>query len=1051
MHLHYERNARCREAAGLEMDEEEEVSASAVAALLRHDNNLDLDGEGSSSNVDEEMSQNSERRRPPPVAEVEFEEETQSTSTSTGDNVDATILSAFNEYVSVAESNFAELSKEEIAGVKLLDIMFKKRAPLNAYEDIQRWRQEFSPPPPSFDDQVAALYSTGAGQVMVEADVTRQHLMKKLYRRYNLSSPFKIRVTLPHSRAQVKVVCNSFKDMVVSLLTDPRINPNTDYIFHNDDPFASPPKNPTYVEDINDGRAHIDTHYKLIEEGSDQVLLGIPFYMDAAVTGQYDHLPVKALKFTLGIFNKKTRDKEYAWRILGYITHFVKEDTTGRQMYEESGHMDAGMDDPSSCDDSDVEEASTALESVVSSIGTPSLDDKTINSAISYQNENSNDSSRSRNSVDTDNDSSNSEETEATAVKAQDLHTQMETILEHSGFLQVQRTGFAWNLNYKGQILPVTFKLYVPFIKGDTDEHDRHCGSYTSRGQNVAQLCRYCQCPNEDTDNPTANYPLKTKPMIQQLVDAGDLDGLQMLSQQYIRNAWYDVLFGLHNEMGVHGACPSEMLHALLLGWFKYVRHIFFAQTGLASQLSDLINALAKQYGKFFRHQSDRNKPRTNFAKGIKKGKLMAREYTGLLLILLAVLRSTAGREAMLDSRNRNFSEEEDVQEWVMLIERLLGWECWLRQKKMSVKEVKRSRRKHQYILALFKKIANRLEGMGLRLMKFHVVLHMYQDILWFGPPDVVDTGSNESHHKSSKTAAKQTQKNARRFDFQTATRLTDNLAIELALCEINEGLKTYEYYLMEEEEDSEVEKAMEAEDDGPIISNEGTAFRFSLDKEIGAYTYVPHKSRSKYRNTFTFDTQLVEYIGNIFDQIADMNHLIGFSVHKRNNQTFRAHPNFRGEGVWQDWVMIDWGRPFGIQPAHIWTFLDFNDLPTGTNIDLGEGMRLNKAGVYAVVESALPVEDSDEVERSQFFLPYKKVTQSLDPLRRQFYLVDVDSFAAPACVVPDMGGDPDAFLRMQPMTRWLELYSNWLRSPHENIRDILPEEEEEVSEPEEA
>ena len=82
-----------------------------------------------------------------------------------------------------------------------------------------------------------------------------------------------------------------------------------------------------------------------------------------------------------------------------------------------------------------------------------------------------------------------------------------------------------------------------------------------------------------------------------------------------------------HNEQGIRGACPMEMLHALLLGVFKYVCDCLFKQVGNTSQLSDDINVLAQEYGRLLSRQSQRDLPKTTFARGIRKGKLMAKEY----------------------------------------------------------------------------------------------------------------------------------------------------------------------------------------------------------------------------------------------------------------------------------------------------------------------------------------------------------------------------------------------------------------------------------------
>ena len=63
---------------------------------------------------------------------------------------------------------------------------------------------------------------------------------------------------------------------------------------------------------------------------------------------------------------------------------------------------------------------------------------------------------------------------------------------------------------------------------------------------------------------------------------------------------------------------------------------------------------------------------------------------------------------------------------------------------------------------------------MGLKIMKFHAVLHLVEDILLFGVPSEFETGSNESHHKKTKVAAKMTQRNEVVFGHQTAKRMTE-------------------------------------------------------------------------------------------------------------------------------------------------------------------------------------------------------------------------------------------------------------------------------------
>ena len=47
-------------------------------------------------------------------------------------------------------------------------------------------------------------------------------------------------------------------------------------------------------------------------------LIPILLYLDGAVTGQFDKMQVEAMKMTLGTLNRKARDREHAWRTIGY-------------------------------------------------------------------------------------------------------------------------------------------------------------------------------------------------------------------------------------------------------------------------------------------------------------------------------------------------------------------------------------------------------------------------------------------------------------------------------------------------------------------------------------------------------------------------------------------------------------------------------------------------------------------------------------------------------------------------------------------------------------
>jgi hypothetical protein len=172
-------------------------------------------------------------------------------------------------------------------------------------------------------------------------------------------------------------------------------------------------------------------------------------------------------------------------------------------------------------------------------------------------------------------------------------------------------------------------------------------------------------------------------------------------------------------------------------------RECFFLQIGPKSNLAKEINALAQKYGELFNHQSNCDKPRTKFSKGIHGSrKKMAKEHTGVLLLMATVLWSSLGRK-LLGKRKKYFGEECQLKDCSVLVETMLEWEEWLKSNCMEKKHVQAAKQKHQCIMYLIKKVGNCTKGMGLKLIKFHGIIHMYMDILHFGVPNEFNTRYN--------------------------------------------------------------------------------------------------------------------------------------------------------------------------------------------------------------------------------------------------------------------------------------------------------------------
>lgn len=923
-------------------------------------------------------------------------------------------LDEFRAFCEGHDDKFLDLTREEEASIRLMDILKRKKAPLNAFAEVLEWHLKES----NEIKQHETLKDT-------EKYHHRNTLLKKLIPRYNLQGlmPKLKKLKLPSSKVVAQIPYRSAKDCIVSLLTDPRFQ-DEDYLFWGDDPLGKPPEVVTHLKDLNTGDAFLKSHEKMITKPN-QVLVAVPMYIDGATTGQFSDLPITSLKISLGIHKRETRDKPWAWRELGWVPQTRKAKARGKKLLKESQHLDGRdfeMEDGEGDVDSDLDSEDDGME-------VEELDDN---------------------------------EDEDTDAAPQDFHTILAFILE--SFVELQRTGFFFDLVYKGKMHKnVEIVLFVPYVKCDTEEGDLLCGKYLCRTKHVKHVCRYCHCPMNESDDPLARHKMKTQPDIQNLVQRGQIHKLKAISQQYIKNAWYKVTFHKANRSGIHGACPSEMLHALLLGIFKYLRDTFFRYMGESSKLADDINGLATKYGKILSRQSDRNFPITSFTKGIAKGKLMATHYRGVILVIAAVLRSTLGRELLL--KRKKFGKKEGLQDWTILVELLLEWEAYLCKKEMRKDHVKKLDKKHRYIMYILKNVARRTKGMGMKLMKFHAITHMVHDMLLYGIPYEFDTGSNESHHKPSKHAAKLTQRKEETFNFQTATRLTEFLCIELAIEEVQRRIAVWEYFDYAEENgesksqedsdkevydgdlggsdgeteehhgDSGVQHGDQPADEVEIYTG-GTRLRIYYDEERGNLPTFKILGRSKSKVGVVWPNELCEFMNQLQDKVIPYipwKELQVLTMHQRDDVIWHGHPNYRGTGLWTDWALVDWGLE-GVIPCRIWCFLKLLRMPIGAESLEHGGVKL-RDGVFAVVECSQYSEEVDAVVESDLFTPLtlelgEEIEKGETPTR-QFYLADVEAFHGPCSVIPDIGGHPSSYFLVKNRLEWSKEFIVWLNQPH--------------------
>ena len=287
-----------------------------------------------------------------------------------------------------------------------------------------------------------------------------------------------------------------------------------------------------------------------------------------------------------------------------------------------------------------------------------------------------------------------------------------------------------------------------------------------------------------------------------------------------------------------------------------------------------------------------------------------------------------------MDRKKGNFAQHGQHKDWILLVETLLEWEQWLRSPRMERKHVVRSEQKHRYIMFLIKKIGRRSKGMGLMMIKFHMIIHMTQNMLIFGVPMEYDTGSNESHHKVTKAAAKLTQRKEETFDQSINTRVAELYLLELAREEML-GRPLWNYFIGHHHREVQPKNIGE-----PRLG--GAAFEVTFDANIGQ-NCIQMTTRSLSEEGMIIETDLVEFVAGLQDcVVAHMPKVPMYTTHTRHGTIFRASPKFQGD-VWRDWVMVDWG-PSGKSPCKIYGFVDLSALPENSRISYGGIQRIHPA-----------------------------------------------------------------------------------------------------------
>ena len=146
----------------------------------------------------------------------------------------------------------------------------------------------------------------------------------------------------------------------------------------------------------------------------------------------------------------------------------------------------------------------------------------------------------------------------ATGVMGQgcrNFHRQLRLILD--GLVQNQR-GNDIVLNNTSVTLAgrcqVCKRIHTPllFVIADGEAADMLVGRYANHNLQVQRVCRRCNVESKHLSNPDAKFKLFKQKTIYKCVAKDDIKELKAISQYAVRNAFFDIWFGVYGLSLIH-------------------------------------------------------------------------------------------------------------------------------------------------------------------------------------------------------------------------------------------------------------------------------------------------------------------------------------------------------------------------------------------------------------------------------------------------------------------------------------------------------------------
>jgi hypothetical protein len=666
-------------------------------------------------------------------------------------------------------------------------------------------------------------------------------------------------------------VCHyDFVEQLIDLLSDQSIFGDVDNLDVNkNDPFGKFVRDDGRVNEVNSGSWYQSAYDRLITDKENEFLLPLILYVDKTGTDVMQRYGLEPVLFTTSVISLHKRQSNRAWRPLGFV--------------------------PDLC------ARSSAVKEVAAQ----------------------NDNSKGR--------------------SHRDYHRCMEVILK--SLVEAQRDGVFVQLCLGDYLKTVRLHIPVAFVINDAKSADMLCGRYG--GYSKGRISRSCLTTFEDCSDTTGlcRYVVKSDVSSLQSIaldcceedkgSAGAIEHtdaerfkaraeLHLIKTHVVRNAFDVVCFG-GDLRGIYGCSPTDLMHAFNEGVLKYCMQNLFSKfvPTRKARIDDLVDSVVKNQRSSVRSQF----PRTDFSKGFSNLTLLtATEWVGVCFTMLIIVMLERGKEIVMPAMNptdfeghpddeESSSDEDDnnrvhrcsLQQLIELLEALLSFHAWTKLSESFVVTDAAVRAMKESMTCLLDMVKIRLprnEGNGWRIQKFHEMLHVPDDIVRFGSPRNTDAGPGERSLKHfAKRPARTSQKRQPVFQGQVCGRLHENASFDKAkrLTDPEDEWGTLANLVDPDDVQSP------AGDDGEVISKfptQQSRYSIYVDHETGqvetswigdAVTKGLREIHPIVLAWFREENLLAKFTGTIHC----------FTEYVRGTNRFRAHPNFRSDGSWYDWVEV--------------------------------------------------------------------------------------------------------------------------------------------------